>query len=79
MPHARTLIVEVCQALRGEARKALAAAGVRIEAEGYTDSSTTMWGFRVRSGRTQGALQDVVWGYPGLGSISVTVRPPRDE
>jgi hypothetical protein len=62
--------VMVGQGCRDIVKRALQEAKVTITREGYTDSSTTTWGFRVRTAKTARKLQDLVWA-AGIGWCDV--------
>lgn len=53
--------ITVGQALRYNVERILRDAGIPIVAQGYSNSSTTSWSFKVRSKKTKKALQNLVW------------------
>lgn len=71
-------IVTVSQGSRYSAKKALREAKVVITREGYTDSSTTTWGFIVRTTKSCSKLQDILWasGESWVGADSVGKNHP---
>jgi hypothetical protein len=74
MKKSRNIAVIVGQGLRYAVGDILRAGGVKVFASGYTDSSTTLWGFRCLTTKTASEIQDLIWNTPGYGSICVTVR-----
>lgn len=68
---AKSATIKVGQGCRDHVKQVLQDAKIRITREGYTDASTTTWGFRVYTAKTPRALQNLVWN-AGIGWCDVS-------